>query len=166
MVISGFQWLFLGGYGGTGRRTGLKILRASARAGSIPATRTILFERTTTMTLSPDELYTAASNKIDQIEAELKKIGYWENTPLPPEKFENMGAFSMNTMAASQWVQFVLIPRVRSIVAERGQLPPKSNVGVWGVKNFEQENEEHLLQLLSEFDLLFWRSDEDEVFTR
>lgn len=28
------------GYGGTGRRTGLKILRGQPRAGSIPATRT------------------------------------------------------------------------------------------------------------------------------
>ncbi len=35
-----FRVLF-GGYGGTGRRTGLKILREQSRAGSIPATRTI-----------------------------------------------------------------------------------------------------------------------------
>lgn len=108
------------------------------------------------MSLSADELYTAASQKADQIEAELKRIGYWEDAPLPEEKFINMGAFGMNTMAASQWVQHVLLPRVRSIVAERGDFPPKSQVAVWGVKNFEDKKESGLLQLLSEFDLLFW----------
>lgn len=108
------------------------------------------------MPLTQDELYTAAGQKIDQIEVELKNIGYWEDTPLPPQKFENMGAFGMNTMAASQWVQFVLIPRVRSIIEQRGQFPPNSQVAVWGVKNFEDEKESKLLGLLSEFDVLFW----------
>ena len=36
---------------------------------------------------------------------------------------------ALDTMAFSQWLQFILIPRVRAIIAQRGQFPPRSQVG-------------------------------------
>ncbi|HLG25213.1 MAG TPA: YqcC family protein [Candidatus Gracilibacteria bacterium] len=102
------------------------------------------------------DIYQRAAEKITKIENELKKLGRWQATPLPAEKFENMGAFGINTMALEQWLQFVLIPRVNDIVQTRGDFPKGSAVGVYAIRNLDGDPEaEGLLQLLIEFDALF-----------
>ena len=43
----------------------------------------------------------------------------------------------MDTMALSQWLQLIFLDRVRSIVAERGQFPPQSQVAAQAVREFD-----------------------------
>src|SRR5207244_12645283 len=94
--------------------------------------------------------------KIDEIEQEMKRIGYWRNEPLPPEMYDFHRAFAMDTMPFSYWLQFIFIPRVRSIIAERGQFPTSSMVGAQAVREFDGDDEaNHLVSLLSSFDALF-----------
>lgn len=85
----------------------------------------------------------------------MKRIGLWQNQPLPPEAYDFRAAFGMDTMAYSQWLQFIFIPRVRGIVDEGGEFPSESNVGVQGVREFDAHPDaSDLVTLLSEFDEL------------
>lgn len=96
---------------------------------------------------------TAAAALLDKIEAELKQIGYWQSTPLPKEKFNNMGAFGMNTMAFSQWLQFVFLPQARKAVSGEREFPASSDVSVQAIREFDGDsNAGDLVSLLCEFD--------------
>lgn len=100
-------------------------------------------------------IYSNAAALADSLEAELKRLNRWCGTPLPPEKFEDMGAFGRNTMPFEQWLQFVLIPRIREIVSTAGEFPQTSNVAAYAVRNFDGDPATgHLEDLLYELDQL------------
>jgi len=70
--------------------------------------------------------YAIAQKKIDEIEAEMKRIGCWQSEPLDPDQYDFRQAFAMDTMVFSRWnnprllvgwLQFIFIPRVREVVA-------------------------------------------------
>lgn len=104
----------------------------------------------------PPPDYDAAEAKLAEIEAEMKRIGFWQTEPLPPDKYDFERAFGGDTMAFSQWIQFVLIPRVRELIETRGAFPPESQVAVQAVREFDGLPEtERLQSLLREFDMLF-----------
>lgn len=93
---------------------------------------------------------------IDRIETELKRIGYWREEPLPPEMYQFTQAFAMDTMPFSYWLQFIFIPRVRSIIEEKGQFPRASMVAAQAVREFDGVPEtSELISALSDFDALF-----------
>jgi uncharacterized protein YqcC (DUF446 family) len=92
---------------------------------------------------------------LDQIEAEMRRIGIWQAEPPRPEQRKFTKAFAMDTMAFSQWLQFIFLPRVREAVAAN-RLPKGSSVGAQAVREFDGHPEaDRLLTLLSEFDALF-----------
>lgn len=93
--------------------------------------------------------------KIGEIEAEMKRIGMWQQAPLDPEKYEFHAAFGMDTMAYSQWLQFVFIPRVHEVIASNGPFPQQSSVGAQAIREFDGYDEaSDLVTLLCEFDAL------------
>ena len=74
----------------------------------------------------------------------------------PPEAFNFQRAFAMDTMAYSQWLQFVFIPRVRSLLENGGPWPSSSHAGAQAVREFDGVSEAvDLTTLLSQFDALF-----------
>ena len=105
---------------------------------------------------SPQNLYADAEKKVSEIEAEMKRIGYWSHNPLPEEAYDFQEAFAMDKMPFTQWLQFILVPRVRQIIEQEGTFPTESMVGVQAVREFDgDDNASHLVTLLSEFDSLF-----------
>ena len=99
------------------------------------------------------ELYQQVEQRLADIEAEMKQIGYWQETPLPAEAYNFQLAFAMDTMAYSQWLQFVFIPRVRSILDSHGEFPPSSSVGTQALREFDGDRDaDHLVSLLCSFD--------------
>ena|SRR5690242_3118896 len=91
----------------------------------------------------------------NQIEAEMRRIGMWQTQPLRPEQMAFKQAFAMDTMAFSQWLQFIFLPRVRQAV-ESNSFPRSSSVGAQAVREFDGDPEaDQLVTLLSEFDALF-----------
>lgn len=100
--------------------------------------------------------YETVQQKIDKIEAEMKREGYWRAAPLPPEAYDFTQAFATDTMTFSNWLQFIFIPRVRSIIAEQGQFPSRSMVGAQAVREFDGDDHAGtLVTLLNDFDHLF-----------
>ena len=91
----------------------------------------------------------------DRIEHEMRRIGYWQNQPLRPEQMQFKKAFAMDSMAFTQWLQFVFLPRVREAAAAN-QFPSSSSVGTQAVREFDGDpSAGDLTNLLCEFDGLF-----------
>lgn len=101
------------------------------------------------------EIYSLAVEKANELERELKRLGRWMNKPLPDESFIDMGAFGSRTMTFEQWIQFVLIERIRQIIAEKSEFPESSNLAGYAVRYFDGDHEAGALQqILSELDAL------------
>ena len=95
------------------------------------------------------------SRYVEQIEAEMRSIGLWQDQPLSPEQMQFSQAFAMDTMTFSQWLQFIFLPRVREAVASE-RFPSSSSVGAQAIREFDgDDNAGQLITLLSEFDGLF-----------
>jgi uncharacterized protein YqcC (DUF446 family) len=100
-----------------------------------------------------DDRYTRAARVADRIEAELRRLNWWRDTPPTPQQMDFREAFAMDTMPFAMWIQFVLLPRARSIVEQRGMFPSSSGVGVHAVREFDGVNEAaDLVMLLRLFD--------------
>src|SRR5690606_19876383 len=96
------------------------------------------------------------ARSIDAIERELRRMGVWQEEPPAPALFAFTMAFAADTMAFTQWLQFVLIPRVRSLIETEGGLPSRSEVGARAAREFDGVDEAtDLVRLLGEFDALF-----------
>ena len=101
-------------------------------------------------------IYALAEAKINEIESELKKLGRWSAESAPAGALEKKAAFGEGVMSFEQWIQWVLIPRVRGIVAEHGEIPIGSMVGVYAMRVIGADPEAgDLDRLLREFDKLF-----------
>jgi uncharacterized protein YqcC (DUF446 family) len=100
--------------------------------------------------------YEEVGQHIDGIEAEMKRTGFWSDEQPTPEMYNFTQAFAMDTMPFSYWLQFIFIPRVRSIIAEQGDFPRSSQVGAQAVREFDGVWEaSDLVSKLSAFDALF-----------
>ncbi len=106
------------------------------------------------------DIYTSTATKAKEIETELKRINRWSAEPLPAKKFENMGAFGSNTMSFEEWLQFILIPRIRAIVEEKGKFPKSSMLATYATRVLDVDGEAgHLHDLLLELDKLINESE-------
>lgn len=107
--------------------------------------------------MTPPPSYETVAAKISEIEAEMKRVGLWQEKPLDPEQYNFTRAFAMDTMSFDQWLQFIFIPRVKQIIETRGEFPPSSMVAAQAVREFDGSTFEtdRLQSLLSEFDRLF-----------
>lgn len=72
----------------------------------------------------PDRLATLLSD----IEREMQRLDLWEDEPPPPEAFRSDAPFCFDTMAATQWLQWVFIPRMRETLAMNVPLPAACQV--------------------------------------
>jgi uncharacterized protein YqcC (DUF446 family) len=102
-----------------------------------------------------EAIYELVEKKARQIVEELKLLRRWGDQPLPVEKFSDMGAFGSNTMTFEQWIQFVLLQRIDSIIQEKDDFPESSMVSSYAVRYFDGDHQSGNLQrLLSELDSL------------
>lgn len=108
--------------------------------------------------LPKEQWHQEIAKKADEIEAELKGIGYWQAGPLPPERAKFKEAFATDTMAFSEWLQHVFLPRVRECL-KTGEFPASSHVAVQAIREYmmwgNEPETERLIDLLKEFDALF-----------
>jgi uncharacterized protein YqcC (DUF446 family) len=97
--------------------------------------------------------YARATQYADRIENELRAMGAWQSEPLPAEAYQFQSAFGAGAMSFYQWLQFVLVSRIREIVASSGRFPSESQVGAYAVRELDGVNEaSDLVSVLSEFD--------------
>ena len=94
---------------------------------------------------------------IDSIEAEMKRIGYWNPRLSNLLGLANSGALDnyLEAPTFELWLQYILVPRARKAVSDR-TLPAESNVGVMAVRQYDYHSHipeaQQLLDLLCRFD--------------
>lgn len=90
---------------------------------------------------------------LEQIELEMKREHVWQEAPLAPDKFIDMGPFGRNTMGFERWLQFVFLPAVREALAGEREPPKSSEVHIHAVREFDgQSGRDALVRLLCDFD--------------
>jgi uncharacterized protein YqcC (DUF446 family) len=91
----------------------------------------------------------------DEIEAEMRALNAWQSEPVPQATIDAGGAFGLKTMAYTQWLQFVLVPRLREMAAGSFPVPHSSSVGTQAIREFDTWPEgSHLTDLLIALDRL------------
>jgi uncharacterized protein YqcC (DUF446 family) len=97
--------------------------------------------------------YEQAGAFADRIESELRAANAWRDEALPETAYDSEQAFFADTMTFYQWLQFVLLPRVRTIIEERGGFPAESSVGAYAIRELDGNDEAAgLITALCEFD--------------
>lgn len=97
--------------------------------------------------------YDQATTFADRIEGELRRIGAWQAESLPDTAYDSEQAFLSDTMSFYQWIQFVLLPRVRSIIEECSEFPRESSAGAYAIRELDGNYDAAaLVTALCEFD--------------
>ncbi|MFC4656821.1 YqcC family protein [Rheinheimera marina] len=65
---------------------------------------------------------------LDQIEAELKALQLWSPNPPDAAALQSTLPFCYDTMPLQQWLQYVLLPRMRALV--EGGLPLPGQISI------------------------------------
>lgn len=92
---------------------------------------------------------------IDDLEAELRRMDLWELSPPSQQMLASTQPFCFDTLALSQWLQWLLIPRMRRIFAGEGSLPTESAIHPLAEDCFGHlDDSSTLLILIERFDRL------------
>ncbi len=62
---------------------------------------------------------------LDDIEQVMRDDKLWHATPPEAEAFESKEPFSVDTMSAEQWLQWVLVPRMYALLEAQAPLPTR-----------------------------------------
>ncbi|MDN0096539.1 YqcC family protein [Yersinia rohdei] len=62
---------------------------------------------------------------LQNIELAMREIDLWQTVPPQAAAFESNEPFSIDTMDAEQWLQWVLIPRMHALLESNGPLPTR-----------------------------------------
>jgi len=90
------------------------------------------------------------NQKLDEIELEMKRIGFWNASPptFAVSNFQEAPSFEL-------WLQCIFIPHARAAVRENNY-PPSSQVGLMALRQYDYHSQvteaQDLLRLLNEFD--------------
>jgi uncharacterized protein YqcC (DUF446 family) len=100
----------------------------------------------------PADPYATADEFMTRLEAALREVELWPGEK-PPGPLEVKGAFGSGNMAFEQWLAWVLVPRVRQIVAERGDFPNGSAVATYARRALDGvPGADRVVDVLYEFD--------------
>lgn len=84
----------------------------------------------------------AVAAAADAIEGSMRTLGLWSAEPPPPERMDFRAAFGADTLAFVEWIQWVLMPRVRAGLADGGKsLPGRSEVSVYAARELDGQPE-------------------------
>lgn len=99
----------------------------------------------------------ALSQKLDEIETEMRHIGYWQDNPPDLQAKVASGELRSYLDAPSfeLWLQTIFLPNARNAV-ETNSLPADSQVGLMAMRQYDYHSsvpEAHgLMRLLYDFD--------------
>jgi uncharacterized protein YqcC (DUF446 family) len=94
--------------------------------------------------------YAALNEKLDEIEVELRRLGFLVGEVGPPRTVTS--AFGLEDMPFEDWLSHVFLPRAREAIAVK-RLPGSSNVATVAVRNLDTHPDaQTLIGLLGDFD--------------
>ncbi len=96
---------------------------------------------------------------LDAVEAQLRALGYWQGPAGRPaeEAFLSQLPFCLDTMELPQWLEYVLLVKLREMLAAGSELPSRLAVAPMAQEYWRGHWGEHrnLIAALRELDLCF-----------
>jgi len=83
-------------------------------------------------------------------------LGFWEERPPARDALNSALPFCYDTLNVAQWVQFVLIARLKALIEADEPLPRECDIAPYAEEalRFEEKDTDRLLQMLRELDRL------------
>lgn len=99
----------------------------------------------------------ALTRMLDDIEAELRLIGYWSGQPPDEQAFASSMPFFADRMRFEEWLQWVLLARFRALIDGALPLPERCQIAPMAEEALQRADQDlsRLLALLHELDALF-----------
>jgi uncharacterized protein YqcC (DUF446 family) len=91
-----------------------------------------------------------------ELEAEMRKLGWWEEEKPPASALASQQPFCVDQLAFEQWLQWVFLPRMKTIIEAGDPLPTESGIFVYAEECLRHHGSRsaHLLALIKRFDEL------------
>lgn len=90
---------------------------------------------------------------LDNIEYELQQLSLWSAFAPAAEAFNSTVPFCYDTMSLENWLQFILLPRLRAMIDAGVTLPNKISILPVAEEAFKTlENRQSLLDAIRELD--------------
>lgn len=103
-----------------------------------------------------DTRYIPLASLLIDIECELRRAGLWADAPPPPQAFDSVEPFCIDTMAFHQWLQFLFLPRMQELLEARAGLPDECRLSPMGEASWGgQAATRPLIAVLQRFDAVF-----------
>lgn len=104
-------------------------------------------------TIEPKHL-ARISELMDAIEQEMRQIALWSEVAPPIAHMASRTPFCYDTLKFWQWLQWILVPRIRLILADGAALPTTSDIAPLAEVEFRRlsQDSSRLLELIREFD--------------
>ncbi|HEY5717796.1 MAG TPA: YqcC family protein [Motiliproteus sp.] len=95
-----------------------------------------------------------------KLEEELQRLNLWSAQPPAPEAMASTAPFCIDTLNLSEWIQWLMIPRIHSLLDNDQALPTSCNVRAIAEESFKQLEQDinELLHLIEEIDSLITRN--------
>lgn len=89
------------------------------------------------------------------IEQSMRDAGFWHDQPPAPAAMASRTPFCADTLAFSEWLQFVFIPRMRSLIEDNADLPGASAIAPLAEEALDERGgKQQLVDNLRRFDRL------------
>ncbi|WP_373293395.1 YqcC family protein [Shewanella hanedai] len=95
-------------------------------------------------------LYIKTTEKLCQLEDELKVHGLWSKEAPSQEAMANTSPFSCEVMSFENWVQFIFIPKMNQLIISKSALP--SSISIAPMAHHVWNAQSHLQPLIMIFD--------------
>lgn len=83
----------------------------------------------------------AAQREIEQclaaIEAELRRLGYWQATPPSAQALGSVLPFCCDTLEFPQWLQFIFVAKIRLLLTSAAPLPTACSITPYAEEYFK-----------------------------
>lgn len=87
----------------------------------------------------------------DRLELILRRLGRWSAAPMDAARLVDMGPFGMKTLAPEEWLQHILLPRLRS----PDPLPATSELAPWLTRSLDGDPDaDPLLEIAAAIDAM------------
>lgn len=86
------------------------------------------------------ETHIAVAEALLNIEAAMRNLQLWQEQEPPAEALASTQPFAVDTLTFTQWLQFLLIPRLRQLAESGGPLPVNCAIAPMAEESFRAQN--------------------------
>ncbi|WP_133543926.1 YqcC family protein [Mesocricetibacter intestinalis] len=70
-------------------------------------------------------MYIQTKQHLNRLQDNMRQLGLWQASPPPEEAFNSIEPFAIDAMSATEWLQWVFIPRMQALADSRARLPSR-----------------------------------------